>query len=892
MVKRNSGLGALLLSLAVAGHAQAQQRTATVTAGAQYGQSEFAQLFIGKNWRDLWTTPVRVPVLALTVHGGLTPLRTGGRQSKTLHFQGGDGRRYVFRSVDKWLHREALPPDVRHTPMGNLIQDQISMLMPGAGLVPAPIQDAAGVLQSVSTLVVLPDDPRLGEFREEYKGLLGQFEENPNEGPDDAPGFAGSRKVHDTEDFLEAIDESPANRLKSDEYLKARLVDFLIGDTDRGGDQWKFARFPQGGGHIYRPVPRDHDFAMMVANGLFAQIATRAYPKLANFNETYEKLRTLTFMTHDMDRRLLVDIPRTQWDSIVAHLKAVWTDDVLRASVGRLPQEYQPHAAQQMLSVLIARRNRLHEPAAQFYNMVVREAEVHGTAEAERAEIVRNADGSLDVRLYGGPAAGIVAAAPAQPAPADGRPNSAPYFQRRFLPNETREVRVYLHGGDDNVRVSGTNADIGLRVIAGDGDDVLEDVSTVGRTTFYTAGGSDRVTRGAHTRVDDSEWDDEPPGRPEDMKRSAAQEAVASAAEDSVGAQRYIENAQVGDKLSGTTARDWGSRNGTGLAFGHRSGVGIVLGLKQRRTAYGFRRTPYKTDMMIQAMYAPETNGFGVEFEADRRFENSPRGLSLLAHATQFESFRFFGWGNDTEEFEGNARVRRDEIAVRPALSWWLPQAEFSIGPVVRYGRARFDENTPLDLERPLGSDDFAQAGAWAEARFDRGATDQALRRGLILEAGGSAYPALLDVPSTYGEAHALARSYITLPGLNSTFLALRAGGQKLFGDEFPVHDAALLGGRHTVRGHTTDRFAGDGMVYGGAELHVPITRLTLLVRGRLGAFALADAGRVYFEGASPGGWHTALGGGLTFATIGQVVSLTYAKGERGRFYLELGLPF
>ena len=891
MVKRNSILCAVMLWLAVAAQTQAQERLVTVTAGPQYGQSDFAEIFIGSNWRDLWTTPVRVPVLDLSVNGGLKPERTGGRQSKTLHFQGGDGRRYVFRSVDKWLHREALPPDVRRTPVGNLIQDQISMLLPGAGLVPAPIQEAAGVLQAVSRLVVLPDDPRLGEFREEYKGLIGQFEENPNEGEDDSPGFAGSRKVHDAADFLEKLDESPKYRLKSDEYLKARLVDFLIGDTDRGGDQWKFARFPQGDGYIYRPVPRDHDFAMMTANGLFAEIATRVYPKLVDFNGTYEKLSTLTFMTNDMDRRLLVDIPRTQWDSIVNHLKSVWTDDVLRASVARLPNEYQARAADFLLASLIERRNKLHEPAAQFYNMVARDAEVHGTAEAERAEIVRNADGSVDVRLYGGPAAGIVANSAVQPAPADRRANGTPYFQRRFMPNETREVRVYLHDGDDNVHVSGNNADIVLRVIGGDGDDVLEDVSTVGRTTFYTAGGTDRVTLSDHTRVNDSEWDEAPPGLPEDLKRTAMEEAAVAEASDSAGVQRYIENAQVGAKLAGASdARDWGSRRSTKLAFDHRSGVGVLGGVELRRTAYGFRRAPYKTDMKVRALYAYEINGFGLEVEADRRFENSPLGLSLQAHATQLESFRFFGWGNDTEDVD-NTRVHRDEIALRPAVTWWGSRTQFSIGPVVRYGRSNFDDDSPMDVLRPLGTEEFGQAGGWAQLRFTRGPVESSLPRGFIVEAGGSAYPALLDVPETYGEAHALLRSYITLPGLRSSLLALRVGGQQMFGD-FPVYDAPMLGGRHTLRGYQSERYAGDAMAYGGAELHVPITRMTLLVRGRLGAFGLADAGRVYYEGESPGGWHTAVGGGLTFTTLGQMVSLAYAKGDSGRLYLELGLPF
>ena len=41
-----------------------------------------------------------------------------------------------------------------------------------------------------------------------------------------------------------------------------------------------------------------------------------------------------------------------------------------------------------------------------------------------------------------------------------------------------------------------------------------------------------------------------------------------------------------------------------------------------------------------------------------------------------------------------------------------------------------------------------------------------------------------------------------------------------------------------------------------------------------------------------PGGWHEAFGGGLTFTTLRHTLSLAYARGETGRFYLELGFPF
>jgi hypothetical protein len=67
---------------------------------------------------------------------------------------------------------------------------------------------------------------------------------------------------------------------------------------------------------------------------------------------------------------------------------------------------------------------------------------------------------------------------------------------------------------------------------------------------------------------------------------------------------------------------------------------------------------------------------------------------------------------------------------------------------------------------------------------------------------------------------------------------------------------------------------------------------MELLVRGKLGVSGLVDAGRVYVDGASPGGWHGAAGGSIWFATPQLAVSATYAYGEDHRFYADIGLPF
>lgn len=84
----------------------AQADSVTVVAGPRYDAAGgLKQRPLGAGYRELWTTPIRVKRLDLSrTGGGLRPRRSGGgRQTVTLHFDGRDGRRYVFRSVDKDL---------------------------------------------------------------------------------------------------------------------------------------------------------------------------------------------------------------------------------------------------------------------------------------------------------------------------------------------------------------------------------------------------------------------------------------------------------------------------------------------------------------------------------------------------------------------------------------------------------------------------------------------------------------------------------------------------------------------------------------------------------------------------------------------------------------------
>jgi hypothetical protein len=209
-------------------------QTVTLAAGPEYEAGSLHRFFFGSHYRDLWATPLKVEVLDLNrFAGGLTPLRRGGRrQTKSLRFLGEDGRQYVFRSIDKDPSR-VLPPELQETLASDIIQDQISSAHPFAALVVGPLAKALGVLYAEPRLAVMPDDPKLGEFRAEFRQLMGFIEERPNDGLDGEPGFAGSDKIVATQELFAELEKDHDNDVDSEAYLTARLLDIFVGDWDR-----------------------------------------------------------------------------------------------------------------------------------------------------------------------------------------------------------------------------------------------------------------------------------------------------------------------------------------------------------------------------------------------------------------------------------------------------------------------------------------------------------------------------------------------------------------------------------------------------------------------------------------------------------------------------------
>ena len=846
-----SPLAALVATLLFSPLARAQD-SVTVAPGPQYHAEGLRTLLLGGDYRQEWATPIRLPLLDLDrFAGGLTPERRGGgNQTVSLRFIAADGREYTFRSVDKYprLPRE---PALIGTPGGALIQDQVSSLHPAAALMVAPILEAVGIHHATPVLVVMPDHPALGEFRDEYAGMIGQFEEHSDEREGDRPGFAGFTKIVATTTLLERLEEDPSNRADATGYLTARLVDMMVGDWDRHHDQLRWAEVASTGGNtVYLPIPRDRDYAFADYDGWMMNVARFFVSNAVRFRRNYD-LEALTRSAWEIDHDLLAGLERPQWDSVTAFVQAAVSDAVVEEAIGRLPPELRGERSGEIADILRWRRDHLDEVAGRFYQRLATEVNVRATDMNDLARIERSAPGQLRVRLYSsGP---------------DGAPAGEAYFDRTFHEEETHEVRVHLHGGDDVATVTGTGGNsVMVRVIGGGGDDRLENRSPVrGLTAFYDDRGDNEFVTGGRTPVD----------------------------------QRPYEGLDRVAVVEGTEHRDWGAVRSWRPSIDYQSTEGPVLGVVRRHTRYGFRQTPYAFSVAVKGEVGTTTGAVGLGLDGDFRRVGRPGGFHLELSASQLDPLHYYGLGNDTEGSEPSDFYVVRQNRLRAHAAWYRElgtTATVHAGPIAGFTRSQLPEGSPY-ADAAGGERHTAQLGVQTRFLLDTRDASSFPRRGVHVEVRGTGYPVVWNVAGPFGSVRAVGSAYLTPGSERAPTLAVRAGGSQVWGDP-PPHESAFLGGSASVRGYRYQRFAGDAMLFGNAEARLPLTRVQLLARGDLGVLGLADAGRVYVDGDSPGGWHTAYGGGLwlRFRVRSSVIAATaaYVRGDRGTLYLDLGVPF
>jgi hypothetical protein len=430
--------------------AQRKKDSITVPASTKYADPTLLRkIFIGRNYRKEWTTPVTIPVFRLREeHGGFAIVDSGGgKQTNTLRLIDKKGNEWVLRSVDKDIEK-SLVPSLRNTMVESLMQDLQSAIHPYAALTIPVLAKSVGLIAPNPYIFFIPDDPAFGEHRSIFANTVCYLEEREPT-PDNS-------ETESTKTVLENIDDESENRLPQKQMLKARLLDMLVGDWDRHEDQWRWGEKHSAGINYYYPIPRDRDFAYFNSDGLFIKFASHvSLPYMKGFKKQASGLRRLNAKVLALDMRWLNELTAEDWKKTIKELQKNVTDSVINKAVKKIPAEVYAFRGNNIASKLKTRRDGLMKHAIRYYEFLSAQPTIFGTEEQDVFRISSTNSGiSINVRQ-----------------PGSNKKDKVTY-QRKFYPRETKKIFIRGLGGNDRFIVDQTvSSSIKLYLEGGDGND-------------------------------------------------------------------------------------------------------------------------------------------------------------------------------------------------------------------------------------------------------------------------------------------------------------------------------------------------------------------------------------------------------------------------------------
>ena len=830
---------------------QGNAQTDSVAAkGSTFSTSGGRYFWMGRNYRQEWNTPVKVPVINLaTEMGGLTPVKKGGgKQTKSLRLEDASGREYTLRSIQKFITDKTLPGDLQSEAAADLVSDGVSASYPYASLSMQVLADAAGVPYGKVRLVYVPDDPKLGEFRQEFGNMLATFEER-------IP--ASVNKAYNTDDVAEKLEKDNDNDVDQHALLRARILDMYVMDLDRHEGQWNWGATDNanGKGKIFFPIPKDRDQAFYTNQGMLPGLikGRSLVPQLEGFKAAAKSINRFNFAARNLDRFFLNQLTEEDWKSAAEKLVSQMTDEVIDRAMAQQPAEIRAISANKIAETLKARRNNIVAEVMQYYRFISQTVSITGSDKKELYDVTRNSDGSAVVLVYKIDKEGA---------------QTTKMYERRFDPLVTKEIRVYGMDGQDKFVMHGDNDRIKVRLIGGGGEDVFENATKQsGAIVYDKADGGNNIT-GAFTNK---------------MSNDSAVNSF-----DRLGYKYPFQSVF--------------------FMLGFNPDDGLFLGPTFKYIRHGFRKNPYKSLHQFKALYAFSTKAVKVKYNNEfiSVMGDKTDLITDIEYKGPNNTANFFGYGvnsvydkTKTGKFKFY-RIRYDlgdiSLQLRQRFS---DKVMLTFGPTFQF--YSLDSNEALNKVRNVVINTMA-AGLNPATIFERqsyvGAKLSLIidsRDNKVLPEKGVNWVSTAKILKGLGD-----NSYSNVTQINTDFafyfnlipdrltFANRTGAGITLGDGFEFFQAQYLGSDDNLRGYRKERFAGKSKFYNQAELRLRLANFrTYLFPAAFGIMAFVDAGRVWVDNDNDSKLLSGYGGGFWCSPLRRLlITVSYAISKEDKIPL------
>ncbi len=470
-------------------------RVVQIAAGPEYDKGWLHKFLFGKHYRKVWAEPVNAQIFDITRSmGGFIPLKMGGSfQTKNLRLEDSLGKEFVIRSVNK-DPAQKLSKRIQKSFIARLVRDQTSVIHPYGYYIVPTLSDAVGVYHTNPRLIYIPDDPDLGEFRQEFANMLAMLEERPDGERQEVESFGSPVKVYSSRKAYAKIFADPCHRVDARHYLRSRLFDIWIGDWSRREDQWRWAIFEKGNVTAYRGVPRDRDHAFfLLDDGVISWVFTRFKPDLQSFHHKIKNVNGYSLTGRPTDLTFFNFLTKADFLQIADSMQQALTDEVINEALAVWPENIRSISEKEFTSKLTARRQQLPKVAEKLYAILATEVNIPGTDKKEKFNIERLQNGDVKVQVY-----------------SDNENCTADSVlgERIFHRKETRLIRIYGLGGDDKIQINGSGKrGIKLEIYGGEGKDEISNLATSRSpkryTKIYDSDDGDEIKEGKKAKVID-----------------------------------------------------------------------------------------------------------------------------------------------------------------------------------------------------------------------------------------------------------------------------------------------------------------------------------------------------------------------------------------------------
>ena len=825
--------------------------TGKIIAGPEYEAGSLKRLFFGAHYRDTWTAEIEVPYLNLdTAKGGLTVLKKGGgRQTLSLKFEGGNGIRYTFRSVNKDPIK-ALDYDLRETAVAHLVKDQTTTQHPYGAMAADILLNELGIIHAHPKLYIMPDDPKLGVFQKDFGNMLGMLEENPANPKNDKEGYLGASKVVRSNKLFRELYKDHDNKIDTKEFAIARVFDILVGDWGKHDDNWKWVGFKENGKTLFRPMPRDRDHVFSRWDGILPWLADREWAKESgeDFNYKIVGLRSLMFQARHLDRFLAADLSKNDWIDAAKYVQNKITDEVIELAVKNMPIEVYEISGKEIEKKLKERVKDLEMYAVDYYDMISSEVDIVGSNKKEYFDVIRNKNETVTVNVYN---------------VKNEKKGEELFYSRNFYPDETNDLRLYGLDGKDIFNISGeSDESIKVRIIGGTGKDSINDVSnSSAETLVYDEGKKTIVNLGANTEI---------------------------VVPYNKSLYKYNRTAFAYNTYFPLPYVSYSADDG----FLFYAGVSFTL--------HNYDKQDYSAKHDIQ-LSASMNRSYGIKYEG--RFHHVLKGWDLTLNGNYDDPLTytyFYGFGNNTikddKKYTQNyyrTRYASRGLSVGVVREFWKNSAfRFS----VRYENNERQEKSKINIfsdNNFLGTNKINYIEGAASLNLD-------FRNRLTFPTSGTKFFAKYNngfIPNldyaNYGKLLLIGEGYISFPVFLPITVGLKAGAGKSFG-KIPFYNQFTLGQNTYLKGYRNNRFTGKSIAFMQSELRINLFRFYGGVAPmKIGILGFFNSGRVFQSNETSNKWHNGYGGGLFIVPLLEEFTIystiSFSKEESLLFEFGLG---